>query len=471
MHIPDGYLGPETYGGFWAIMVPIWMVASKKVKQSLEAARVPHLAMASAFSLVAMIFALPLPGGTTGHISGAALVAVLLGPWAGVLAVSVALVIQALVLGEGGITMIGANCFNIAFIGATSGYGIYTVISRLGFKLRRLPPQNGKTDRSPNLIARLVGAGIASYVAINLGGLFTALELGLQPLLHPDGPESSSYFPFPFQIAIPAVMIPHLTAVGLLEAAVTVFVLLLLFKSQHAITHLSKYSALTLMVILLMLLPSSLFAHDFWIEKMGSHFMVVYGHGSQRLEFDSSKLKMLKAFDLEGREMRVVSEKRAGGVLLKTEASPSLFFVAVDDGYWSKTIYGWRNLPKRKATRVVEAIRSYYYSKAILLWGDICQRPLSEAQLEIVPLENPIKMRPGEVLPVRVLYQGTPLSGVEVEAGDHEKVAVTDKEGIARVKLSKAHPVLSVKHKEPIRNDPDADFLATTSTLTFEVTK
>ncbi|MBM4349678.1 MAG: cobalamin biosynthesis protein CbiM, partial [Deltaproteobacteria bacterium] len=90
MHIPDGYLGPVTYGGLWAAMVPIWIYASRKVKKNLETAQIPFLAMASVFSLVVMVFAIPLPGGTTGHLNGTTLVAILLGPWPAIIAVSVA---------------------------------------------------------------------------------------------------------------------------------------------------------------------------------------------------------------------------------------------------------------------------------------------------------------------------------------------------------------------------------------------
>jgi cobalt/nickel transport system permease protein len=471
MHIPDGYLGPETYGGFWAIMVPIWMVASKKVKQSLEATHVPYLAMASAFSLIAMMFTVPLPGGTTGHITGSTLVAVLLGPWAAILAVSVALMIQALVFGDGGITSIGANCFNIAFIGAMVGYGIYRFISRLGSKLIDQPQEAGKTSRASNLFLHLLGAGIASYISINLGGLFTAVELGLQPLFHPAGSGASLYFPFPLKIAIPAVMVPHLTAVGLLEVTVTVLVLLVILKSQPALVNRMKTVCFVSMVILIAVLPTLVFAHDFWIEKKGNEFMVVYGHGSQRLEFEPSKIKTIKAFDLKGKEVEVNKEKRGTGIALKTVESPSLFFVEIDDGYWSKTIYGWKNLPKTKASRVVESFRSFYYSKALLSWGEAVQRPLSDARLDILPIENPFELKEGNLLPIRVLYQGKPISDLEVEGGDHKKISTTDKEGVAKLKISKGHQVFSVNYKEPIKNDPDADSLRITSTLTFEVTK
>ena len=101
MHIPDGYLGPPTYGSLWLAMIGIWSYAARRVQRDLKTSQVPFLAMTSVFSFVVMIFAVPLPGGTTAHITGATLVAVLLGPWAAVIAVSTALIIQALLFGDG----------------------------------------------------------------------------------------------------------------------------------------------------------------------------------------------------------------------------------------------------------------------------------------------------------------------------------------------------------------------------------
>jgi uncharacterized GH25 family protein len=229
--------------------------------------------------------------------------------------------------------------------------------------------------------------------------------------------------------------------------------------------------SILLMAISIAILPPSLLAHDFWIEKKGSEFMVVFGHGTQRLEFEPSKIKNVKAFDLRGKEVGVNKVKKGTGVLLRTEEPPSLFFVEIDDGCWSKTIYGWKNLPKTKTSRVVESFRSFYYSKALLSWGEAVQRPLGDAKLDILPLENPFESKGENILPLRILYQGNPISGLEVEGGDHQKMATTDREGVARLKVSKGHQVFSVKYKEPIKNDPDADSLRTTSTLTFEVTK
>ena len=129
MHIPDGYLGPATCGFFYAVMLPIWTVASKIVKKTLKAKQVPMLAIGAAFSFVIMMFNVPIPGGTTGHAVGGVLVAILLGPWAACIAITVALVIQALLFGDGGITAIGANCFNMAFILPFVSFYLYKAIS------------------------------------------------------------------------------------------------------------------------------------------------------------------------------------------------------------------------------------------------------------------------------------------------------------------------------------------------------
>ena len=91
MHIPDGYLSPSTCAVTFAMAAPFWYVASRKVKTQLHTKLVPLMAVVSAFSFVVMMFNLPLPGGTTGHAVGLAIAAIVLGPWAAVLAISIAL--------------------------------------------------------------------------------------------------------------------------------------------------------------------------------------------------------------------------------------------------------------------------------------------------------------------------------------------------------------------------------------------
>ncbi|MCL4476437.1 MAG: cobalt transporter CbiM [Nitrospirae bacterium] len=221
MHIPDGYLGPITYGSLWAAMAPIWFYASQKIKKSLKATQIPLLALSAAFSFVIMMFNIPLPAGTTGHATGATLIAILIGPWAAVIAVSIALVIQALVFGDGGITAIGANCFNMAFAEVLVGYAIFRLIAG-----RQREATNTQGTRF------LIGAAIGSYVGINFAAFLTAFELGIQTILHVGQDGRPLYSPFPLKLTIPAIMIEHVALFGVVEAVVTVMVLLYLRKSH-----------------------------------------------------------------------------------------------------------------------------------------------------------------------------------------------------------------------------------------------
>jgi cobalt/nickel transport system permease protein len=217
MHIPDGYLGPMTCGFFYAVMLPIWTVTSKIVKRSLNAKQVPMLAIGAAFSFVIMMFNLPIPGGTTGHAVGGVLVAILLGPWAACIAITVALVIQALLFGDGGITAIGANCFNMAFILPFVGYYLYKLISL------NAPAGSNR---------RVIAAGVAGYAALNIAALFTGIEFGLQPLLHHAANGQSLYCPYGLKVAVPVMLGEHLLIFGWVEAMVTALVIKYLQKNS-----------------------------------------------------------------------------------------------------------------------------------------------------------------------------------------------------------------------------------------------
>ncbi len=210
MHIPDGYLGPATCGVFYAVMVPIWATASRIVKKTLQAKQVPLLAIGAAFSFVIMMFNVPIPGGTTGHAVGGVLAAILLGPWAACIALTVALVVQALLFGDGGITAIGANCFNMAFVLPFVGYYVYKAIS-----------YKAKIDST----RRIIAAGIAGYVGINAAALLAGIEFGLQPILHHTAAGQALYCPYALNIAVPAMVGEHLLVFGWVEAIVTALVI------------------------------------------------------------------------------------------------------------------------------------------------------------------------------------------------------------------------------------------------------
>jgi cobalt/nickel transport system permease protein len=218
MHIPDGYLGPPTWIAGYAACAPLWAAAARRVGRDLDARRVPLLAVASAFSFLVMMFDIPLPGGSTGHAVGGVLIALAVGPWGAMLALSIALVVQALLFADGGITAIGANCFNIAFVMPFTGWLAYRLLSRFA--------------SSPKGIA--LAAGVAGYVGLNASALTTAVMFGIQPLLHtaPDG--RALYAPFPLSVAVPAMVIPHLTLFGAAEALVTGLAVRSLLVSRSA---------------------------------------------------------------------------------------------------------------------------------------------------------------------------------------------------------------------------------------------
>lgn len=217
MHIPDGYLGPATYTTMIGITLPFWAFASRQLNKTLKSRQAPYLALGAAFSFVIMMFNIPVLGGTTGHAAGTTLIAVLLGPWAAIIAVSVALFIQALLFGDGGITALGANCFNIAVVGALAGYGIYRLIAQ------------GSDVKSRR---RLVAGGVAAYFSLNASALCTALVLGIQPLIERSPEGQPLYAPYPLEVTIPAMALEHVLLFGFVEAAVTVLVLRYFQKNE-----------------------------------------------------------------------------------------------------------------------------------------------------------------------------------------------------------------------------------------------
>jgi cobalt/nickel transport system permease protein len=217
MHIPDGYLGPATYGTMLGVTLPFWAFASWKLNKTLKARQAPYLALGAAFSFVIMMFNIPVLGGTTGHATGTTLIAILLGPWAAIISVSVALIIQSLLFGDGGITAIGANCFNMAVVGGLAGYGIYRLIAA------------GSDVKSKR---RLFAGGIAAYVSLNASALLAAVQLGIQPLIEKSPTGQPLYSPFPLSIAIPAMALEHVLLFGFVEAAVTALVLKYFQKNE-----------------------------------------------------------------------------------------------------------------------------------------------------------------------------------------------------------------------------------------------
>lgn len=206
MHIPDNYLSPSTCAVMGAAMLPVWGVAVRKVKYEITKVKMPLLGIGAAFSFLLMMFNIPLPGGTTGHAVGGTLLAILVGPYSACISITVALLIQALLFGDGGILAFGANCFNIAFVLPFLGYFIYKFIK----------------DRISSEKGEYIGMVLGSYVGLNFAAFLTAIEFGIQPLLFKNAAGQALYCPYPLSVSIPAMVIPHLLVAGVVEAIFTV---------------------------------------------------------------------------------------------------------------------------------------------------------------------------------------------------------------------------------------------------------
>lgn len=217
MHIPDGYLSPSTCLTLGAVMVPLWYKASRVVKQTVDVANVPFMAMGAVFAFLIMMFNVPIPDGTTAHAVGAVLLAVTVGPWVAMISVSVALLIQALLFGDGGVLAFGANAFNMAFVMPFVGYYTYKLVA-----------QNAPMDS----MRRVFAGAIAGYVGINAAAFIAAIEFGIQPLFFVSPEGTPLYSPYGLEVAIPAMMAAHLLVAGFVEAAVTALALKFIFKTS-----------------------------------------------------------------------------------------------------------------------------------------------------------------------------------------------------------------------------------------------
>lgn len=221
MHIPDNYLSPATCAVMGAAMIPVWTRAVKKVNKEVTKKKLPLMGVGASLSFLTMMFNVPLPGGTTGHAVGGTLIAILLGPEAACISVTIALLLQALLFNDGGILAFGANCFNMAFVIPFVGYYIYKFLK-----------EKFKTEKG-----EYIGTFIASYIGINLAALCAAIEFGVQPLLFKDAAGIPLYCPYPLSITIPSMLIPHIVVAGVLEGIITVGVLSFIKKVSPGIIY------------------------------------------------------------------------------------------------------------------------------------------------------------------------------------------------------------------------------------------
>lgn len=164
MHIPDGVIGPGVSAAAGVVAAGGFGVAVSRARRYLTDRLVPLAALVTAFVFAGQMVNFPVLPGMSGHLLGGVLAAVLVGPWAGYLVVSIVLIIQAFLFADGGLTALGLNIVNMALIGAVGGYLAYRLIFRL-------------MGSRPDRVA--LAAGIAAFLSVPMAGLGFVVEFAL----------------------------------------------------------------------------------------------------------------------------------------------------------------------------------------------------------------------------------------------------------------------------------------------------
>ena len=202
MHIPDGFLSPQTYLPAYAVAAAAWSWSARSLREKLDETTVPRLAMLTALTYGLGLVMVPIPGGTSGHALGVAILALIFDVRSAFIAYSLVLLLQSLLFGAGGITALAVNALAIGLLGSASAVAAYRLLHRLGDSF---------------------AVAVAAWLSVVLPGAVLALLLGIQPLIahRPDG--TPLFFPFGLSITLPAILIPHMI-IGIGEALLTLLV-------------------------------------------------------------------------------------------------------------------------------------------------------------------------------------------------------------------------------------------------------
>ena len=194
MHIPDGFLSAPVAGAGFVLTVAAVAVAVRRTNRTLGERSAPLMGVMAAFIFAAQMMNFPVAGGTSGHLLGGALAAILLGPWAAIIVMTAVIGVQALMFQDGGLAALGTNVFNMGVVTALLGYAVYAGMSRLA---------NGR-----RLWLRQAGAFAAAWLTVQASAALTAFELAVS--------DTS-----PLSVVLPSMMGVH-ALIGIGEGLITV---------------------------------------------------------------------------------------------------------------------------------------------------------------------------------------------------------------------------------------------------------
>jgi cobalt/nickel transport system permease protein len=211
MHIPDGFLSVLIGIIFWIISIAVLAVALRKTGQSLAERQVPLMGVLAAAIFAGQMLNFTVAGGTSGHLLGAALATIVLGPWPAMLVMTAVVSVQALVFQDGGLIVLGANLFNMAVVGVAVSHAVYSLVQRLA------------RGKSWGLFAGGFGAAWAS---IFVAALSCSLQLAVSGTS-------------PANIVVPAMGVIH-ALIGIGEGLITSGALAFLFSARRDLVQVSE---------------------------------------------------------------------------------------------------------------------------------------------------------------------------------------------------------------------------------------
>jgi cobalt/nickel transport system permease protein len=204
MHIPDGFLNLPVLAITWVMSIGLVALALRQVKTEYQDRAVPLMGVCAAFIFAAQMINFPIPGGTSGHLLGGTLAGALLGPWAGSLVMSVVFIVQGLIFQDGGITVMGANIFNMGLIGTFGGYYLFSAIR--------------KVIGRDKLQGMVVGSAIAGWASVVTASIACSLELAASGTV-------------PLAAALGAMLGWHIL-IGIGEALITVATVTFIWRTR-----------------------------------------------------------------------------------------------------------------------------------------------------------------------------------------------------------------------------------------------
>ncbi len=203
MHIPDGFLSHGINGAAFAVSAAACAYGVKRVNRKFGEKEVPLMGVTASFIFAAQMINFPIAGGTSGHFLGAVFSSILLGPWAGLIIMTLVLIVQCLGFADGGLSALGSNIFNMGIIGALGGYAVFALIFHLFRKTQK---------------AFFIASAVASWLSIVMGAAAAALELALSGTS-------------PLMIVLPTMVGVH-AMIGIGEGAITTTALSLILKTR-----------------------------------------------------------------------------------------------------------------------------------------------------------------------------------------------------------------------------------------------